>query len=253
VNHGLSVSRVGGRGQNSRQKKLTQTLFKRMIEHQQAAEFARFGSELSAESQTAMEVGRRIYEAFKQPPDEIYTLIEQELFLTAVIKTSTDVTFNVNSTKTQACQLAKYMQGDGDIDEAIDTLILSNSMEVTAEVEEVAEPPEPVEPEPEAKGNGEGKRKPKTKDKIKTKPKSKPALNRRLKPTRSQRPRRKLERRRETPRIDPARVGTNWNHRGLDHSLRGHCQHGDRKGPRSNPNQQKLFQRTLAYLLAASR
>jgi F-type H+-transporting ATPase subunit alpha len=155
VNHGLSVSRVGGRGQNSRQKKLTQTLFKRMIEHQQAAEFARFGSELSAESQTAMEVGRRIYEAFKQPPDEIFTLIEQELFLSAVLKTSTDVTFNVDSTKVQARQLAKFMEGDADIDEAIDTLILSNSMdmpsessadETTAPVEHSDESEKPEEP-----------------------------------------------------------------------------------------------------------
>ena len=133
VNHGLSVSRVGGRGQNSRQKKLTQTLFKRLIEHQQAAEFARFGSEMSAESHAAIEIGKRIYEAFKQPPDEIWNLVEQELFLTAVAETSTDVNFNVDSTKQQAKELAKTIQSQDEIPAAVDSLILANSMAMAEE------------------------------------------------------------------------------------------------------------------------
>jgi F-type H+-transporting ATPase subunit alpha len=53
VSVGLSVSRVGGVGQDKRQKKLTAALFKKLAAYRQAAEFSHFGSELALESKAA--------------------------------------------------------------------------------------------------------------------------------------------------------------------------------------------------------
>ena len=142
VSRGLSVSRVGGRGQSSRQKKLTQTLFKRMVDYDQAAEFARFGSDLAPEARAALGMGKRIYEAFKQPPDEIYTLLEQELFLSAVLKTHGTTELRVNECRLQARELAKTIShtDEASLDTAIQKLVDDNSVaEPTDETEEVAE------------------------------------------------------------------------------------------------------------------
>ena len=139
VNHGLSVSRVGGRGQNSRQKKLTQTLVKTLTQHAQAVEFARFGAKLAPETQAAMDVGKRIYEAFKQPPDEIHTILEQELYLSAIVNTPSEIQINVDALKKEACELAKTVTGDDQVEAAIDKLTLDNS---APEPEEAFEEPE---------------------------------------------------------------------------------------------------------------
>ena len=47
INVGLSVTRVGGRGQNSRQKDQGQKVQQALAVYEQALEFAHFGSELS--------------------------------------------------------------------------------------------------------------------------------------------------------------------------------------------------------------
>lgn len=141
VSRGLSVSRVGGRGQNSRQKKLTSNLFKAMINYDQAAEFARFGSEMAAESMAAVGMGKRIYEAFKQPPDEIYSLVEQEVFLTAVLKTPGNITFNVDPARRQARELAKTITTEAELDAAIAKVMADNAVHPFVEADE----PDPAE------------------------------------------------------------------------------------------------------------
>jgi F-type H+-transporting ATPase subunit alpha len=61
VNVGLSVSRVGGRGQSARQKKLGGQVFKTLTAHAEAQEFARFGSELAPDAQEALNRGNLLY------------------------------------------------------------------------------------------------------------------------------------------------------------------------------------------------
>jgi F-type H+/Na+-transporting ATPase subunit alpha len=81
VSAGLSVSRVGGRGQTARQKKLAGQVFKSLTAHAQAQEFARFGSELSGEAKQDLRRGELLYKMMTQSPGEVYTFMEQTLML----------------------------------------------------------------------------------------------------------------------------------------------------------------------------
>lgn len=140
ISVGLSVSRVGGVGQNKRQKKLTASLFKKLAAYRQAAEFSHFGSELAIESRADLELGKKIYEALKQPPDMIYSANEQDLILATVMKTEGKITINIDSLKRKAKELAPTMTADSDWDAAVAKLLA----EVT--VQAAAPPPPPQAP-----------------------------------------------------------------------------------------------------------
>jgi len=86
VNTGLSVSRVGGQAQTKRQKLLSGTLFKKLAAYRKAEEFSHFGATLSADSASDLRLGKAIYTVLNQPPEELYTLTEQQLVLETVIK-----------------------------------------------------------------------------------------------------------------------------------------------------------------------
>jgi len=123
VSVGLSVSRVGGVGQTRRQKQLTAALFKKLASYRQAAEFSHFGSELAIESRADLELGKKIYEALKQPPDSIYTANEQDLILGVVMKTEGKIAINIDSLKRKAKELAPSMNPDSDWDGTIAKLL----------------------------------------------------------------------------------------------------------------------------------
>ncbi len=130
VNAGLSVSRVGGRAQTQSLKKLSGNLFKRLATYRQAAEFSHFGSELALESQADFELGKAIYEAFKQGPDERYGLIEQELIMNAVLLTAGKTKINITSLKEQARELAKTIKSDQDLTPLVTQLVSDNTIQV---------------------------------------------------------------------------------------------------------------------------
>ncbi len=123
VSVGLSVSRVGGVGQTSRQKKLTAALFKKLALYRQAAEFSHFGSELALNSKYDLALGKMIYEALKQAPDAIYTPNEQDLILGTVMKTEGKIAINIDSLKRKAKEVAPTMTADSDWDGAIAKLL----------------------------------------------------------------------------------------------------------------------------------
>lgn len=108
VNAGLSVSRVGGQAQNARQKKLTGELFKKLAKYKQAEEFSHFGSSLSKESSVDLLLGKQIYEALQQAPEELHSLIEQQLVLETILrgggKIEIDVVGLLQSVKTAAAE-----------------------------------------------------------------------------------------------------------------------------------------------------
>lgn len=85
VNAGLSVSRVGGQAQTVRQKQLSGTLFQNLAKYHQAEEFSHFGSSLSQEAGIDLKLGKQIYQALQQPPQERHTLVEQQLILETVL------------------------------------------------------------------------------------------------------------------------------------------------------------------------
>lgn len=88
LNIGLSVSRVGGRGQTAEQKKLTKHAFKLLAEYRKAEEFSHFGSETSAEMKTLLQQGSDLLSVFKQRPRELYDSKQQQVLLTAVLESN---------------------------------------------------------------------------------------------------------------------------------------------------------------------
>jgi F-type H+/Na+-transporting ATPase subunit alpha len=129
VNAGLSVSRVGGRAQNERQKKLSGKLFKSLAKYRQASEFSHFGSELAIESEAELALGKAIYEAFRQTPDELFDLTEQQLILESILKTEGKVKVNVASLKAQAKKLAPTITAEEAFNPAVETLVKDNRIQ----------------------------------------------------------------------------------------------------------------------------
>lgn len=128
VNAGLSVSRVGGRAQNKRQKQLSGALFKKLAEYRRAAEFAHFGSEISVESRQAIQLGQLINEAFRQAPSELFSLVEQQLLLEVVLASAGQRKLNVPLLKKEVRSAAPTVKIEADIDMLVPQLLQATTM-----------------------------------------------------------------------------------------------------------------------------
>ncbi len=82
---GLSVTRVGGRGQNERQKQLASQAMRVVASYRQAQEFSHFGSEMALATKKDLEMGKRLIEILKQAPGESYTIYGQQLMLDLIL------------------------------------------------------------------------------------------------------------------------------------------------------------------------
>lgn len=109
VNAGLSVSRVGGRGQTSRQKKQAGEVFKALTAYAQAQEFAHFGSELAMAAQQDLAKGDLLYKILNQVPGETYTFAEQTLMLDICLNFSEGEQINVEVMKATVKELGKQL------------------------------------------------------------------------------------------------------------------------------------------------
>jgi len=116
VNAGLSVSRVGGAAQTTRQKRLTGTLVKKLASYHQADEFSHFGSSLSKEAGLDLAIGKTIYAVLGQTPNEIYSLQEQQLVLEAVVQHEGKSAIDVPKLKEGARKVGKEAKTDEDYD-----------------------------------------------------------------------------------------------------------------------------------------
>jgi len=88
VSTGLSVTRVGGVGQNKRQKGLAAGLNKTLAGYRQAEEYAHFGTELSPEAQTDYDKGKALFILMNQDIGEGYNLMEQQFLLDIVLNSN---------------------------------------------------------------------------------------------------------------------------------------------------------------------
>jgi F-type H+-transporting ATPase subunit alpha len=86
---GLSVTRVGSRGHNKRQKSQATQALKLLADFSRAQEFAHFGSELEGGIQKDIAQGRQFYELLTQVPGETYNLMAQQLMLDLLLDEQT--------------------------------------------------------------------------------------------------------------------------------------------------------------------
>ncbi len=113
---GLSVTRVGGVGQNKRQKGHTVAAMKALATYRQAEEFAHFGSELALSAHNDLARGKSILELFNQPPTITYNFMEQQLMLDIVLNTEDTSTIDIKKLKENVKQAAEQVKSDEDFE-----------------------------------------------------------------------------------------------------------------------------------------
>jgi F-type H+/Na+-transporting ATPase subunit alpha len=146
LNTGLSVTRVGTRGYNNRQKDHNSQLLKAQAAYAQAQEFSHFGAELSDVAKADITRGTWLREVFTQVPGETYSLMAQQLIMDIVLNSQTNVQLDIKELKRQAAQLAPNIKTDADFDKVRDQL----KAQVMAQTAETAAPAGPAAGEPPA-------------------------------------------------------------------------------------------------------
>jgi F-type H+/Na+-transporting ATPase subunit alpha len=119
LNVGLSVTRVGGRGHNSRQKAQNDKLLKTLASFREAESFSRFGSELSVDAQKNVIRGKHLYELFTQAPGETYNLMAQQLMLDVVLESDALHGLSIPRLKERVAEIAAGIKHDEDYDKAL--------------------------------------------------------------------------------------------------------------------------------------
>lgn len=137
VSTGLSVTRVGGVGQNKRQKALAAGLKKTLSGYYQAEEYAHFGTELSAEAQADFDKGAMLFKVMNQGIGEGYNLQDQQFLLDIILGSEPQEIIDIPKLKERTPEYAKQLKEEGEssnFDELRDKL----KAEVTTINEEVA-------------------------------------------------------------------------------------------------------------------
>ena len=130
INTGLSVTRVGGRGHNKRQKDLAAKTFVALAAYQQAQEFAHFGSELALSARKDLEIGKRIHDIFTQLPSELYSLVEQQLMLDIVLGLGEGQAIDMQDLRLHVRELAAKITNDDDYSKAYNELKNASLLEL---------------------------------------------------------------------------------------------------------------------------
>jgi F-type H+-transporting ATPase subunit alpha len=123
VSTGLSVTRVGGLGQNDRQKQLAAQTTVALNAYAQAQEYAHFGSELALEAQKDLKRGKRIYELFNQTPSETYPINSQLLMLDIVVNLKDEQIVDIKKLKGNVRAVADKMTDPNEFEKYRDELL----------------------------------------------------------------------------------------------------------------------------------
>ncbi len=114
VSTGLSVTRVGGAGQNSRQKALAAKLNKTLAGYRQAEEYAHFGTELSPEAQADYNKGKMLFKVMNQDIGETYSLMDQQFLFDIVLGASMIEIVDIEKLKQLVPKYSKQVKETGD-------------------------------------------------------------------------------------------------------------------------------------------
>jgi len=112
LNTGLSVTRVGTRGYNDRQKDQNSATLKALAAYAQAQEFSHFGAELADSAKADIVRGTWLHKTFIQAPGETYSVMAQQLMLEIILSTPTSAELDIAVLKRQAKELAKDIKDD---------------------------------------------------------------------------------------------------------------------------------------------
>jgi F-type H+-transporting ATPase subunit alpha len=165
ISTGLSVTRVGGVGQNQRQKALAVQTYKSLAAYKQAEEYAHFGSELSPELQMDLQRGKNLYKLFNQIIGETYSLMAQQIMLDIVLNLSPGESIDIASMKLAIHEYSTKVDADESIyDQTREEVKAKFLVQKSAETSE--KPATPPTPPPSDK--------PAVKVEVKEAPKEKP-------------------------------------------------------------------------------
>lgn len=131
VSTALSVTRVGGVGQNKRQKGFADKLNLTLAGYRTAEEYAHFGTELSADSQANYDKGKVLFKLMNQAIGEIYSFAEQQFLMSIVLGSSPEEIINVELLKEKVHDYAAKLQEDKDMNGNFDELEAALKAEVT--------------------------------------------------------------------------------------------------------------------------
>lgn len=115
VSTGLSVTRVGGVGQNKRQKGLAANLNKTLAGYRTAEEYAHFGTELSPQAQSDYDKGKMLFKVMNQGIGEGYNLVEQQFLLDIVLGSKPEEIIDLAGLKLKVREVAAKLQEDKDM------------------------------------------------------------------------------------------------------------------------------------------
>jgi F-type H+-transporting ATPase subunit alpha len=115
VSTGLSVTRVGGVGQNKRQKGLAAALNKTLAGYRTAEEYAHFGTELSPEAQSDYDKGKALFKAMNQDIGEGYSLMDQQFLLDIILNSKPEEIIDIAKMKLQVKDFSAKVQEDKEL------------------------------------------------------------------------------------------------------------------------------------------
>jgi F-type H+-transporting ATPase subunit alpha len=107
ISSSLSVTRVGGRGHDARQKDVAGRTLRALSAYRQALEYSHFGAELSEVTVNDLRVGTLLKAALNQLPAEGYSILAQQLMLELILDSKGSEKFpHMETIKQQAMKLA---------------------------------------------------------------------------------------------------------------------------------------------------
>lgn len=116
INLEESVSRVGGRIQSARGQQQGAEVRLALSRAHSAEEFGRFGGQNSEVVTNQLELAKRIYQAFSQTQSQSFSIIEQQILLSAILSSNNPLGINVPWLRTVIADVAKQPVREEDID-----------------------------------------------------------------------------------------------------------------------------------------
>jgi len=127
LNVGLSVTRVGGRGQAARQKKLAGQTTKVLADFAETQEYSHFGSEMALSAKQSLDKGQRVYEVLNQKPEETFKLLSQQLMLDIALNLPDNQVLDANTLKASVNEASSRIKNDDDY-ESIKAELMAKSV-----------------------------------------------------------------------------------------------------------------------------